>query len=183
VELRYYLAVPHYRSVIDFSEEALHEAASAYRRLEGFVRRAAEVVDNKPSRGNRAAPLRAAFIKAMDDDLNTSKAIALVHDLVHSGYASLADGDSAATRKALVHVRAMLDVLGLDPLSPQWAANESGELRGVVDSLVALALEQRAAARTRKDWPAADGVRDQLKAAGVVVEDTNHGPRWTIEGR
>jgi cysteinyl-tRNA synthetase len=77
----------------------------------------------------------------------------------------------------------MLDVLGLDPLSAQWAAGGSSELRGVVDSLVALALEQRAAARTRKDWPAADAVRDQLKAAGVVVEDTNHGPRWTIEGR
>jgi cysteinyl-tRNA synthetase len=77
----------------------------------------------------------------------------------------------------------MLAVLGLDPLAPTWATNGSSELRGVVDSLVALALEQRASARTRKDWPAADAVRDQLKAAGVVVEDTNHGPRWTIEGR
>lgn len=180
VELRYYLAVPHYRSVIDYSEEALREAASAYRRLEGFVQRAAEAVGDKPT---KTPPLRATFIKAMDDDLNTSKALAVVHDLVHEGNASLADGDTPATRKALSHVRAMLDVLGLDPLSPQWAASGSSELRGVVDSLVALALEQRAAARTRKDWPAADAVRDQLKAAGVVVEDTNHGPRWTIEGR
>ena len=49
VELRYYLATPHYRSVIDYSEEALHEAASAYRRLEGFVQRAAEVVGDQPS--------------------------------------------------------------------------------------------------------------------------------------
>jgi cysteinyl-tRNA synthetase len=75
----------------------------------------------------------------------------------------------------------MLDSLGLDPLSPQWTAAGSSELRGVVDSLVALALEQRAAARTRKDWAAADAVRDQLKAAGVVVEDTPTGPRWTVE--
>ena len=119
----------------------------------------------------------------MDDDLNTSKAVAVVHDLVHEGNAQLSNGDSAATRKGLAQVRAMLDVLGLDPLSAHWAAGGSSELRGVVDSLVALALEQRAAARTRKDWPAADAVRDQLKAAGVVVEDTNHGPRWTIEGR
>jgi cysteinyl-tRNA synthetase len=183
VELRYYLAAPHYRSVIDFSEEALREAASGYRRLEGFGQRAAEVVGDKPTRVTRAPRLRADFIKAMDDDLNTSKALAVVHDLVHQGNASLADGDSAATRKALAHVRAMLAVLGLDPLAPTWATNGSSELRGVVDSLVALALEQRASARTRKDWPAADAVRDQLKAAGVVVEDTNHGPRWTIEGR
>jgi cysteinyl-tRNA synthetase len=77
----------------------------------------------------------------------------------------------------------MLETLGLDPLAPQWGTSGGSELRGVVDSLVALALEQRAAARTRKDWAAADAVRDQLKAAGVVVEDTPHGPRWTIEGR
>ena len=76
----------------------------------------------------------------------------------------------------------MLDVLGIDPIGPQWSSTGSTELRGVVDSLVALALEQRAAARTRKDWAAADAVRDQLKAAGVVVEDTPHGPRWSIEG-
>jgi cysteinyl-tRNA synthetase len=183
VELRYYLVAPHYRSVIDFSEEALAEAASAYRRLEGFVQRATEVVGDKPTRGTKTAQLRAAFIKAMDDDLNTSKALAVVHDLVHEGNSSLADGDTTATKRALSHVRAMLDALGLDPLSPTWATGGSSELRGVVDSLVALALEQRAAARTRKDWPAADAVRDQLKAAGVVVEDTNHGPRWTIEGR
>ena len=78
----------------------------------------------------------------------------------------------------------MLGALGLDPLSPVWSSGSDGsELRGVVDALVALALEQRAAARTRKDWSAADAVRDQMKQAGVVVEDTPHGPRWTIEGR
>ena len=75
----------------------------------------------------------------------------------------------------------MLDVLGIDPVAPQWSDSGSGELRGVVDSLVTLALEQRAAARTRKDWAAADAVRDQLKAAGIVVEDTSTGPRWTVE--
>ncbi len=118
----------------------------------------------------------------MDDDLNTSKALAVVHDLVREGNAALAEGNHAAAGRALAGVRAMLGVLGMDPLSPQWATTGSAELRGVVDSLVALALEQRASARTRKDWQAADAVRDQLKAAGVVVEDTTHGPRWTIEG-
>jgi cysteinyl-tRNA synthetase len=74
----------------------------------------------------------------------------------------------------------MLGVLGLDPLDSQWAASSESGLTGVVDSLVALALEQRAAARSRKDWAAADAVRDQLKQAGVVVEDTPAGPRWTL---
>jgi cysteinyl-tRNA synthetase len=178
VELRYYLSTPHYRSVIDYSEDALREAASAYRRLEGFVQRAAEQVGPLAAGKNRAA-----FVKAMDDDLNTSKAIGVVHDLVREGNAALGEGDSATVAKILPPVRAMLETLGLDPLAPQWATSGASELRGVVDSLVALALEQRAAARTRKDWAAADAVRDQLKAAGVVVEDTPHGPRWTIEGR
>jgi len=179
VELRYYLTAAHYRSVIDYSEEALQEAAAAYRRLEGFVQRAAEVV----GAGSPADRVGAEFAAAMDDDLNTSRALAVVHDLVREGNAALADTDHAAVATALAEVRAMLGTLGVDPLDPQWSVAGSTQLRGVVDSLVALALDQRAAARGRKDWPAADAVRDQLKAAGVVVEDTPNGPRWSIEGR
>jgi cysteinyl-tRNA synthetase len=180
VELRYYLTAPHYRSVIDYSDESLRDAAAAYRRLEGFVQRAVEVVGPPTGKGRPPAP-RAAFVKAMDDDLNTSKALAVVHDLVREGNAALAADDRATVARVLPAVRAMLTVLGLDPLDPQWSETGSTELRGVVDSLVALALEQRSAARSRKDWAAADAVRDQLKAAGVVVEDTPHGPRWTID--
>jgi cysteinyl-tRNA synthetase len=180
VELRYYLSAPHYRSIIDYSDDSLREAAAAYRRLEGFVQRAAEVVG---ADATEPGPLPDAFVEAMDDDINTSKALAVVHDLVRDGNAALGEGDNAEVARALAPVRAMLGVLGIDPLSPQWSEEGSTELRGVVDALVALALEQRAAARTRKDWAAADAVRDQLKAAGVVVEDTPNGPRWTIEGR
>jgi cysteinyl-tRNA synthetase len=75
----------------------------------------------------------------------------------------------------------MLGVLGLDPLDSSWAGAETGgDLRPVVDALVALALEQRTQARARKDWAAADSVRDQLRQAGIVVEDTPHGPRWSL---
>ena len=179
VELRYYLAAPQYRSVIDYSEESVRESASAYRRLEGFAQRAAERIG-----AVEPGLLPQDFAEAMDDDLNTSKALAVVHDAVRDGNAALASGDDAVLSRALASVRAMLDILGLDPLSPQWTAGRGADaqLRSVVDSLVALALEQRAAARTRKDWAAADAVRDQLKRAGIVVEDTPHGPRWTVEG-
>ncbi|MFC7482189.1 DALR domain-containing protein [Luedemannella flava] len=118
----------------------------------------------------------------MDDDLNTSQAMAVIHDTVRAGNEALTAGDGAVVAAVLSRVRAMLGVLGLDPLDAQWATSTGSQLRPVVDSLVALALEQRAAARARKDWAAADAVRDQLKNAGVVVEDTVHGPRWTIEG-
>jgi cysteinyl-tRNA synthetase len=176
VELRYYLAAPHYRSRIDYSDDALREAAVTYRRIEGFVTRAAEAVG--PGTPGELPP---AFAAAMDDDLNTSAALAVVHEIIRDGNTALAGGDQDGVRSALAAVRGMLGVLGLDPLDPAWSGGETGgNLKPVVDSLVALALEQRAAARGRKDWAAADSVRDQLKNAGIQVEDTPAGPRWTV---
>jgi cysteinyl-tRNA synthetase len=181
VELRYYLVTAHYRSRIDYSDEALREAAAGYRRIEGFVERALERVGAGAAHGPVALPDE--FTEAMNDDLNTSRAIAAVHEAVREGNAGLAAGDDVVAGKALASVRAMLGILGLDPLDPQWSTAGPGDnLRGVVDGLVALALEQRAAARARKDWAAADQVRDQLKQAGISVEDTPAGPRWTVAG-
>jgi cysteinyl-tRNA synthetase len=176
VELRYYMGTPHYRSRIDYSDEALREAAVAYRRIEGFVQRAAEVVG--PGRPKDVPP---SFAAAMNDDINTSAALAVVHDTIREGNTALAAGDEPGIRGALTAVRAMLGVLGLDPLDEAWRAkDDKGDLKPVVDALVKLALEQRAQARTRKDWAAADAVRDQLKNAGIQVEDTPAGPRWTV---
>jgi cysteinyl-tRNA synthetase len=78
----------------------------------------------------------------------------------------------------------MLGVLGLDPLAEPWAAASGGsgdDLRPVVDALVGVALDQRQAARQRKDYAAADAIRDQLQEAGVMVEDTPRGPRWELK--
>jgi cysteinyl-tRNA synthetase len=176
VELRYYMGTPYYRSTIDYSDEALKEAAVAYRRIEGFVQRAVEVVGT-----GRPKDVPPAFAAAMNDDLNTSAALAVVHETIREGNTALAAGDEPGIRGALTEVRAMLGVLGLDPLDPAWRGkNDKGDLKPVVDALVKLALDQRAQARGRKDWSAADAVRDQLKNAGIQVEDTPAGPRWTV---
>jgi cysteinyl-tRNA synthetase len=178
VELRYYLVAAHYRSRIDYSDEALREAAVAYRRIEGFVQRAAERVGP-----GEPGVLCAEFVEAMDDDLNTPRALAALHEVMREGNNAYADSDDSALRGALGAVRGMLDVLGLDPFDPAWSGDGGGDqFRGVVDALVTIALEQREAARARRDWAAADAVRDQLKQAGVVVEDTPYGPRWTVAG-
>jgi cysteinyl-tRNA synthetase len=176
VELRYYLATPHYRSTIEFTDAALEEAAAGYQRIESFVRRAAERVGEEAGK----AELPDAFRAALDDDLGTPAAVAAVHEAVRQGNTALADGDDPATAAALGAVRAMLDVLGLDPLDPQWATAGDDKLTEVTDGLVSLALEQRAAARARKDYAASDAIRDQLAALGVQVEDTPSGPRWEL---
>ena len=172
VELRYYLVAPHYRSTVEFTEESLAEAATAYRRLESFVHRAAE-------RGGAGEPgaLPDEFTAAMDDDLGTPAAVAVIHETVRRGNTALADGDDATGAETLAAVRGMLGVLGLDP---RWSGAGDERLGQVTDGLVALALEQRQAARARKDFAAADAIRDQLKALGVQVEDTPQGTRWEL---
>ncbi|HEY5185995.1 MAG TPA: cysteine--tRNA ligase [Actinomycetes bacterium] len=178
IELRYYLAGSHYRSHQEYSEEALADAAAGFRRIEGFVHRATVVTG-----GVEPTLLCADFELAMDDDLSVPAALAALHEVVREGNKLLADGDSPALRGTLGSVRAMLRVLGLDPLGPGWGGTaDTGGLRDVVDALVGLALEQRTQARARKDFAAADAVRDSLRAAGVLVEDTPQGPRWTLEG-
>jgi cysteinyl-tRNA synthetase len=178
IELRYYLVSPHYRSTIEFTDAALAESAAAFRRIESFVRRAAERVGADAG----TAVLCDEFRVALDDDLGTPAAIAAVHETVRQGNTALAANDDAATAGALGSVRAMLGVLGLDPLDPLWAEGGGTDDRLIkaTDGLVALALEQRQAARARKDFAAADAIRDQLTALGVTVEDTPQGPRWEL---
>jgi cysteinyl-tRNA synthetase len=176
VELRYYLVAPHYRSTIEFTDAALQEAASGYRRLESFVRHAAERVG--ADAGKPVLPPE--FTEAMDDDLGTPAAVAAAHEAVRKGNTALAADDDEAVAGALGAVRAMLGVLGLDPLDPQWADAGDRKLADATDGLVSLALEQRQAARARKDYAAADAIRDRLAALGVQVEDTPQGPRWEL---
>ena len=179
VELRYYLGSPHYRSHQEYSDDALQEAVVAYRRLEGFAERASERV----GRVEAATSMPEAFVDAMNDDLNVPAALAVIHGTGRRGNEALADGRDDEVAVALAEVRAMLGVLGLDPFDPQWAhtSGVDDRLRDVVDRLVAVALEQRQAARARRDYAAADAIRAQLSDAGIVVEDTPNGPRWTLK--
>jgi cysteinyl-tRNA synthetase len=183
VELRYYLGQAHYRSNIEYSPEALDEAVTAYRRIEGFVARAVELTgdtQDPAAAGRDAVP--AAFAAALDNDLGVPQALAVVHETIRDGNNALAAGDKVTLAAALAQVRAMLGILGLDPLAPEWAtAGADDDLRAVVNALAGVALDQRQAARDRKDWDAADGIRDSLLAAGILIEDTPDGPRWTIQ--
>ncbi|MFF5720266.1 cysteine--tRNA ligase [Streptomyces buecherae] len=181
IVLRYYLGTPHYRSMIEYSEEALREAESAFARIEGFVQRVVE----KAGPVGPAAEVPPAFAEAMDDDLGVPQALAIIHTTVRQGNSALTADDKESAVARLAEVRAMLGLLGLDPLDERWSSGgERGEdLHGVVDSLVRLVLEQRQAARTRKDYGTADAIRDQLQQSGLVIEDTPSGPRWELGPR
>ena len=183
-ELRYYLSQAHYRSMIEFSPDALAEASAAYRRIEGFLTRAAEAgaAPGTVADGAGRAGLPDAFCAALDNDLAVSEALAVVHSELRAGNSALAAGDLATTAASAGRLRAMLGVLGLDPLDEQWAATggDAG-LRAVVGALVQVAIGQRQAARERQDYQAADTIRDDLRAAGVLLEDTPLGPRWELK--
>lgn len=187
IVLRYYLGTPHYRSTIEYAEEALQEAEAAFGRIEGFVQRAVELAGGPVE---PAAEVPRGFAQAMDDDLGVPQALAIVHTTVRNGNTALADGDKEAVAARLAELRGMLGVLGLDPLDSRWAgagaggaAESAADLHGVVDSLVHLVLEQRQAARSRKDYATADAIRDRLQEAGLGIEDTPSGPRWSLGSR
>jgi cysteinyl-tRNA synthetase len=182
-ELRYYLGQAHYRSEIEYSPDALAEAVAAYRRIEGFVTRAAEA--GHSAAAGPATPttgaLPASFAAALDDDLSVPQALAVVHEAVTEGNSALAAGDVAGAAKQAAAVRGMMSVLGLDPLDPHWSGTGASEaLRPVIDALVSVALRERQAARDRKDYAAADAIRADLLDAGIGVEDTPRGPRWEL---
>jgi cysteinyl-tRNA synthetase len=120
----------------------------------------------------------------MDDDLGTPAAVAAIYEAVREGNKLLAAGPSDALRSTASSVRAMLGVLGVDPFDPHWSADASSareeKLSSAVDALVGAMLDQRSEARAQKDFALADAIRDQLKAAGIELEDTPQGPQWTL---
>ncbi|QBJ97082.1 cysteine--tRNA ligase [Rhodococcus sp. ABRD24] len=176
-ELRYYLGSAHYRSMLEYSEAALHEGAAAYRRLESFVlrvvERAGEVAIGKWTD---------EFASALDDDLGVPAALAEIHGRVREGNIALESGDLDGARALASQVRAMLGILGVDPLDPQWAsASDNSTALDALDVLVRAELDRRQQARAEKNWAVADEVRDRLARAGIAVTDTANGAEWSLE--
>ncbi|MFI6307336.1 cysteine--tRNA ligase [Amycolatopsis thailandensis] len=177
-ELRYYLVQPHYRSTIEYSDGALAEAAQGYRRIEQFLRRTAGIAG-----AVHIGEVPAGFAAALDDDLATPQAFAVLHNTVRDGNAALDAADNSKALEIAASVRAMTDVLGLDPLSARWSEAGGNETptRQALSDLVEGLLTERQQARADKDFARADAARDRLQQAGIVVEDTPNGPQWTVK--
>ena len=190
IAVRYYLGSAHYRSVLDYHEGVLEEAESAVSRIETFIDRATRrLAETKfaaaPLSVKKAsellAHLPADFVTAMDEDLAIPAAIAALHETVRAGNSSLDAEDLEATAKALLQVQAMTEVLGINPLTwnASGSSNVSAKDQALADLVVSL-IAERDAARAAKDFARSDAIRDQLKAAGIVLEDAADGTHWSV---
>ena len=175
IELRWYLGSAHYRSMLEFSFEALEESAVNFRRIEGFLARASEIL------GAEIEPkISAEFTKAMNSDLAVPQVLADISEAVRLGNSAITANNLATITKSASEVRGALRVLGCDPFDPVFASSSNSK-QSALEGLITLALEQRTAARARKDFAASDAIRDSLTALGITIEDTPTGSRWTTE--
>ncbi|MFC7373690.1 MULTISPECIES: cysteine--tRNA ligase [unclassified Brachybacterium] len=186
--VRLALVSGHYRATVEYNATAMQEAEVVWDRFSATARRAAEQLGQEEPAGAdadlAAVELPAEFIAAMDDDLAVPEALAVIHREQAALNTLLAGGGAAGEIAAgLGRLRAMLDVLGLDPLSAQWAGSHAGSTaeHEALDALITTQLAAREAARAEKDWARADALRDALSAAGIRVEDGPDGARWTLE--
>jgi cysteinyl-tRNA synthetase len=175
IELRWYLGSAHYRSMLEYSPAALEESAINFRRIESFLKRAAEIIGEKPS-----LKLSKEFIDAMNDDLAVPAALASISENLRLGNQAVTDNDKKAIAKNANEIRGALDILGCDPFDPAFAQSGGADLTAALDGVIKIALAERASARERKDFAASDAIRDGLADLGITIEDTAQGPRWSI---
>ncbi|NLW99357.1 MAG: cysteine--tRNA ligase, partial [Actinomycetales bacterium] len=182
IVLRYYLTAAHYRSMIEYHEGALEEAQAAVERIEGFLTRALPDVSSLTPTGDEQLPQ--PYVDALNDDIGVPGALAVVHDTVRAGNAALDRGDRDAAREAAYLVVAMTDILGVNPLDPAWVGTggQRDDATAALDALIQERLTARQKARAAKDFATADAIRDELTAAGIAIEDTPNGARWSLVG-
>ena len=174
--VRYALASAHYRSELDLHDGFLDEAAAAFSRIEGFLKRAVAA-------GAEVSPgeVPEAFATAMDDDLGIPSALAVLHDSVREGNQALDAGDAAKVATLSRHVRAMVAVLGVDPLDSRWSESNTESdkaVQSIVESIIALRWQ----AKADKNFGLSDSLRNVLDQAGIDLHDGATGSTWSYRG-
>jgi cysteinyl-tRNA synthetase len=175
--VRYLLLSAHYRKQLNFTWASLSQAEESLRRLTDCVARVEAVTapGTHPALAARVAEGRQAFVEAIEDDLNTAAALGAIFELVRAlnsaiDAGEIGIGDLPVIRAAFDEFDAVLGVLSLrraEEEQPPVAVEEIERL-----------IEERHAARRRRDFAAADRVRDDLAARGVILEDGPAGTRW-----
>lgn len=206
VLVRYFLSTAHYRSVLDFTPALVDSQRAAFERIAAFLDRARQVLGEDAPAVPRAADgydARIAevpedFATSMDEDLSIPRALSVIFSTVREG-AQLASRSDAPElsgeqrdrlRTLVAQVDLMLDILGVHPADPAWGTEATGTsaaaepgadpVRAALDALVDQLAQQRREARAQKDFATADALRDRLREAGVLIEDTADGYRYAL---
>ncbi|MBI4181983.1 MAG: cysteine--tRNA ligase [Candidatus Aenigmarchaeota archaeon] len=191
-EVRYLLLTAHYRTRLNFTQKGLEDARAALRSLDQLVLRLREAGEGRHphhapvpvKKGKKPKPLdvpllltraRKSWERALDDDLNSAAALGALFRCARSLNRALDQGMRAADARAALQLLLDCDRIlgvGLAQAAPSWlpAAEADPTVRGLI--------QERELYRQRKQWQDADRIRDQLKALGILLEDTPHGARW-----
>ena len=211
--IRYFLSTAHYRSVLEFTPRLIEAQRSAYDRIAAFIARAREVLgDEAPAQphvaggyADRIADVPEEFAIAMDEDLAIPRALSVVFSTVRQGQSLFGGADASSDaaggedrierlRTVLAQVELMLDILGVNPGDPAWGAQATtasaaegadgqDPVRAALDALVDHIAQRRLEAKAAKDFTTADALRDRLRDAGILIEDTPGGYRYDLAPR
>ena len=172
--LRYFILTSHYRKPLNYSDQHLDQAQKAltglYTALRGLT----------PAVPEGDAPYTAQFDAAMDDDFNTPEALAVLHELAHD-INRLRESDPAGAARAAAVLRELGGRLGILQEEPEAFLRGQAGGDGISDEKVEALIAEREAARAAKEWGRADAIRDELAAAGIVLEDGAGGTTWRRE--
>ncbi len=174
--IRFFILQAHYRSTLDFSNEALQAAEKGYKRLMQAWREIASCHSERSEESPAVSAIIDAVLEALCDDLNTPVAIANLFEavrLINTG--KLSDADKAALKSLFDDI--VGGVLGLK----DEEAGASGKAEKALEGVMQLVLDARKKARDAKDWAESDRLRDALAAVGITVKDTKDGATWNLE--
>ena len=171
-EIRYFMVSSHYRSQLNYSEEQLDNARAALQRLYAALQ------GTRPVEVPEGSDYQQRFEQALNDDFNTAIAVAVLFDLVRDITRAKSAGDEVQHELASL-LRYLGGVLGLLQARPEdFLKSQAGQGNGLSDTAIEDMIAARLQARKDRDWAKADRIRDELSAAGIVIEDSSEGTRW-----
>lgn len=171
--LRYFILTSHYRSPLNYSDKHLDNAKSALTTLYTALRG----MDEVPPRADRNNPLSQRFYAAMDDDFNTSEALAVLFEIAKD-INKLRDTDVSAAQHAAALLKHLASILGLLQQPAENFLKAGVGTEELDDEAIEQLIAKRNEARANKDWAESDRIRDELKEQGIILEDGAQGVSW-----